>query len=131
MKSKMKSKHLPDPPSSTLPRQSEGVNNSSMKADTELKKQSDSPKVKRSKVGNFKKELKQCDTCRRKFVNLQLHKQQNDCVELPDTAQSSNSNTNKSASLLTEKNLNESITSTGLEVLCLGCKKLSSACCSI
>ena len=74
-------------------------------------------KIKKKQGGNFKKELKQCDICKRKFVNLNLHKTRNNCFESDASKATVNSDNTENCS-------EEPNTKSVLESLCRGCNKI-------
>ena len=82
-------------------------------------------KIKKTQVGSFEKELKQCGKCKRNFVNLQLHKTKSNCFE-PDVFKSpTNLNVDKKNTFKqTEKCRGESITNSDLGTICKGCSKV-------
>ena len=74
-------------------------------------------KIKKKQVGNFEKELKQCDTCKRKFVNLNLHKARNNCFESDASKATMNLDDTENCS-------EEPNTNSVLESPCRGCNKI-------
>ena len=81
-------------------------------------------KIKKKQVGNFEKELKQCNTCKRKFVNLQLHRNGNNCFKLDFSTTQMNPNVDKTYDKAGQIISEEPHIESELECPCRGCNKV-------